>query len=169
MTKKKSWMTSSSSPTRRPMPTYLYAGMLAASNRQVQVLDASSATSKVGMPHPSAQQHGVNSSTHASSEQVFNDTIASHLEFPYFFSASSRARVTTLEPGNHRRVPPPSLDQPSGWLFPLTTRHNSCSIFKFWAAADILKDCCQLNILPGHIPRPTLPGRISRPVERGRC
>lgn len=80
----------------------------------VQVFDASSATSKVGMPHPSAQQHGVNSSTHASSEQVFNDTIASHLEFPYFFSASSRARVATLEPGNHRRVPPPSLDQPSG-------------------------------------------------------
>lgn len=125
-------MTSSASSTRRPMPTYLYAGMLAASNRQVQVLDASSATSKVGMPvpHPSAHQHGVNTSTHASSEQVFNDTIASHLEFPYFFSASSRARVTTLEPGNHRRVPTPQPG-PAKWLaVPLTTRHkNSCSEF----------------------------------------
>lgn len=101
-------MALSSSTTWRPMPTYLYACMLAASNRQVP---SRTRSLQLGMPHPSAHQHGANSSIHVHQEGVFNDAMSSHLVFPCFFSASSRARVHSSRGIIDASFPPASTSQ----------------------------------------------------------
>lgn len=103
-------MASSSYTTWRPMPTYLYACMLAASNRQ-------SSLERVPYGLECLTQAPTNTAPTppSMSIRVFKNTMSSHLVFPCFFSASSRARVHSSQGIIDASFPQP---RPAKWLFP---------------------------------------------------
>lgn len=103
--------------------------------------------------------------------RVFKNTMSSHLVFPCFFSASSSARVHSSQGIIDASLPQP---RPAKWLFPTV---KALFFFLGLAARDILKDCCQPNILPDHISRPRCWAKIlgrrkgllsARHVQHGR-
>lgn len=147
-------MASSSSTTWRPMPTYLYAGMLAASNRQ---------SSRERVPHglECLTQAPTNTApTRPSmSIRVFKNTMSSHLEFPCFFSASSSARVHSSQGIIDASCPPASTSQ-------VAVSHCQGIILLLKSGGSRPLE----GLLPAqHSARPdlkaTLPGQIPRPSK----